>query len=380
MKLRGLFLLAILTISAGLPYIYAYYKMGDATSKEEFFFGVTYGQDTVEGAKLLIDKVKDYTNLFVIDSYSLSNGTKVQELNEICDYAAAANLHFIVYIFSFYNNTGNQEWLNKAKQTWKDMFLGVYLRDEPGGRQIDLAETVRNASSYSEAAGKYVQAISSSFSMQFLNSKNVPVFTSDYALYWYDYLGGFHAVFAEMGWNNSRTQQIALCRGAANLQGKEWGATITWTYREPPYLASGPIILQDMLAAYSAGAKYVVVFNYSNDTENSQTNPYGTLTQEHFAAMERFWSYVHSYPREIYGKVNGQVAFVLPKDYGWGMRSVEDNIWGLWPADEKAPLILENMNKLITKYGLKLDIVYDDVRFNFAEKYSKVYFWNATIE
>ena len=62
------------------------------------------------------------------------------------------------------------------------------------------------------------------------------------------------------------------------------------------------------------------------------------------------------------------------------MRRVEDNIWGLWPADEKAPLILENMNKLITKYGLKLDIVYDDARFNLAEKYSKVYFWNATIE
>jgi hypothetical protein len=60
------------------------------------------------------------------------------------------------------------------------------------------------------------------------------------------------------------------------------------------------------------------------------------------------------------------------------LRNIEDKIWGLWPADEKAPLIWENMNKLITKYGLKLDIIYDDPRFNFTEKYLKVYFWNAT--
>jgi len=96
--------------------------------------------------------------------------------------------------------------------------------------------------------------------------------------------------------------------------------------------------------------------------------------------MERFWNHVQAYPREIYGKVDGQVAFVLPKDYGWGMRTLEDNIWGLWSADEKAPLIWENMNKLITKYGLRLDIIYDDPRFDFAEKYSQVYFWNETID
>jgi hypothetical protein len=77
--------------------------------------------------------------------------------------------------------------------------------------------------------------------------------------------------------------------------------------------------------------------------------------------------------------VGGQVAFVLPKDYGWGMRKIDDKIWGIWPADEKASSIWENMNKLVTKYGLELDIIYDDSRFNYKEKYSKVYLWNATI-
>src|SRR3989304_10258235 len=135
MKLRGLFLLAILTISAGLPYIYGYYTLWHTTSKDGFFFGVTYGQDTVEGAKLLIDKVKDYTNLFVVDSYSISNGANGRDLNEICDYAADANLHFIVYFFSFYGSVWMQNWGITAEQKWGEKFLGVYLRDESGGRQ-----------------------------------------------------------------------------------------------------------------------------------------------------------------------------------------------------------------------------------------------------
>jgi len=73
------------------------------------------------------------------------------------------------------------------------------------------------------------------------------------------------------------------------------------------------------------------------------------------------------------------VAFVLPKDYGWGMRHPEDRIWGLWPADEKAPIIWQNMNKLIEKYGMKLDIIYDDPQFKTSEKYQEIYFWNRTV-
>jgi hypothetical protein len=40
----------------------------------------------------------------------------------------------------------------------------------------------------------------------------MPVFIADYALYWFDYLAGHDAVFTELGWNHSKTQQIALCR------------------------------------------------------------------------------------------------------------------------------------------------------------------------
>jgi hypothetical protein len=387
MKLRGLVLLVVLMLSVGLPYMYAYQRIWDAASKDEFFFGVTFGSETAEEARVLIDKVKDYTNLFVVDSWTLC--TNETALNEVCEYAVKADLNIIVF-FDFVSRIiypWHQTWLDTAKEKWGDNFLGVYLFDEPGGNQIDkgmwtgemaneMTQLFENVSNCSDAANAFVNSISSINSTVDVKRRGIPTFTSDYALYWFDYLSGYDTVFVELGWNHSETQHIALGRGAANAQGKDWGAIIVWTYEDPPYLASGPQIFQDMLTAYRSGAKYVVVFNYP---KHPDTNPYGILTREHFTAMEQFWTYIHAYPRNILGKVDAQVAFVLPKDYGWGMRNVDDKIWGLWPADEKAPLIWENMNKLITRYGLGLDIIYDDVRFNYREKYSQVYLWNATI-
>jgi hypothetical protein len=159
------------------------------------------------------------------------------------------------------------------------------------------------------------------------------------------------------------------------VQGKEWGAIITWTYDQPPYLSSGPEMLEDMITAYEAGAKYVIVFNYPTYPE---TNPYGILSEEQFAAMNQFWIYIQEHPEE-YGKTKGQVALILPKDYGWGMRRPSDQIWGLWSADSLSSTIWENVNRLSESYGLQLDIVYDDSRFSFR-KYSKIYYWNYTID
>jgi hypothetical protein len=373
-KLAGVALLSILIISVGTLSIYLYCRNSAENSEEKFFFGVTYGQNTVEEAKLLIDKVKNYTNLFIVDSYPITtNYTTPQVLNEICDYAAKANLHFIVYFFSFLAGPWQQEWLDTAEQTWGEKFLGVYLRDEPGGRQIELAETVENASSYSDAATKFVQRISTTFSVDFLTKRGVPIFTSDFALYWFDYLAGYNIVFAELGSNNSRIREIALCRGAGNMLKKDWGAIVTWTYNQPPYIANGTEIYQDMVTAYNAGANYVIVFDYP---QYPADNPYGILTEEHFSAMEQFWNYANSFPR---GVETAEVAYVLPKDYGWGMRNPDDNIWGIWAPDEKAPIIWANLNKLVSKYGLKIDVIYDDPRYGFKGKYYQVYSWNATI-
>jgi hypothetical protein len=373
-KFIALSILIILVISVGVTSIFVYH-LNCQDSERKFFFGVTYGQNTVEEAKLLIDKVRNYTNLFIVDSYTITtNYTTPRVLNEICDYAAKANLHFIVYFFSFLSGSWQQDWLNTAKQTWGEKFLGIYLRDEPGGRQIELAETVENASSYSDAAAKFVQRISTTFSVDFLNNREVSIFTSDFALYYFDYLAGYNVVFVELGWNNSRVREIALCRGAANVLKRDWGAIITWTYNHPPYIANGTEIYQDMITAYSAGAKYILVFNFP---EYPSDNEYGILTEEHLSAMEKFWDYVTLRPR---GTEMAEVAYVLPSDYGWGLRYPNDKIWGIWNADQKSPVIWENVNKLETKYGLKLDIIYEGTQYKPQEKYLKVYFWNSTIK
>jgi hypothetical protein len=213
--------------------------------------------------------------------------------------------------------------------------------------------------------------------MQELKTLGIPAFTSDYALYWFDYLAGYNTVFAELGGTNETTkiQQIALCRGAANVQNKQWGAIITWSSTSPPYLENGTEMLQDMLTAYWAGAKYIVVFNYPT---YPNTNPYGILSQDQFNAMENFWSQIHSEQKSTFGTENGQVALVLPEDYGWGMRSPTDMIWGLWNSDSLSPIIWNDVNQLLKTYGLRLDIIYNGTEFNFTEKYSKIYYWDSS--
>jgi len=392
MKLAWVFFFIALLVSvAFLPVVYVYYYVKNGVSNEEFFFGVTYGSNNSGEAKLLIDKVKEYMNLFIVNSWDIS--TNETALTEICNYAVDAGMSVIVYFDYVFCNVEPWlwlcTWLETAKERWGDQFLGIYLFDEPGGNQIDTGqwqpgwfakEAMENASDYSDAANRFVTSIPSSLSWQNAKNTSLPIFTSDYALYWFDYLAGYDTIFVELGWNISTIQQIALCRGAANVQGKDWGAIITWTYYEPPYIASGPEVYQELLTAYRAGAKYAVVFNYPKYPEN---NIYGILAEEHFTAMKLFWDYVQAFPRDTYGKVDGQAALVLPKDYGWGTRRAEhliaDNIWGFWREDEKTPIIGENMLKLMGRHGLELDIIYDDPQFNFKQKYSQLYFWNSTI-
>ena len=89
---------------------------------------------------------------------------------------------------------------------------------------------------------------------------------------------------------------------------------ITWTYYEPPYLGGTQEILNNMLAAYAAGAKYVIVFNYPKYPE---TNTYGILNEDYFATMKNLYYNIKAYPRNAYGRFKGNVAMVLPENFGW---------------------------------------------------------------
>ena len=411
------FPVAILLIAIVVLPSFCFYRANGSTGtsdKDVPYFGVTFGGNTTIEAKLLIDKVKGYTNLFVIDNWDVAMNETA--LTEICQYAYDANLYFMVYFSFIFSNASQMSasslslykdagvepfhipWLSSANDRWGDKFLGAYVLDEPGGKQIDFGHysgfatthngqnqtTFNNVANYTDAANRFVRGLKTTTTQRLNNAtyrnsipnatgQVIPVFTADNALYWFDYLAGYNAVFAELGWTNNEIQHIALCRGAANVQNKQWGAIICWASNHPPTMPSGPQMLADLDLAYSAGAQYLLVFNYP------QVNLYGALTDEHFQALETFWNQMHTSPRKTVSKDN-QVALVLPKDYGWGMRQPTDNIWGLWSIenDSLAPVIGAKIATLIKQYGTDLDIIFDDPSFNYTQKYSTIYYWNGT--
>ena len=112
-------------------------------------------------------------------------------LNEICQYAVDANLYIMVY-FNFIFMTASQlqtsrlslftdagitpfhiPWLISAHDRWGDKFLGAYILDEPGGKQIDVGHysgfttvysgrsqtTFVNVTNYSDAANRFVRGL-----------------------------------------------------------------------------------------------------------------------------------------------------------------------------------------------------------------------------
>jgi len=199
MNRKGLLLIAIILL-ASLAFILSQQLTREGKNAEDiFYFGISYGQPSVEDAKILIDKVKNYTNFFLVASFELT--TNQTALTQVCDYAAEANLKFMIYFdfISWIAYPWHQAWLDIASVRWGDKFLGVYLSDEPGGKQIDTQKYFTSASNYSDAANRFVNNISSSNSMMDAKSKNLTTSTSDYALYRWDYLAGYDTVFAELG-------------------------------------------------------------------------------------------------------------------------------------------------------------------------------------
>jgi len=113
------------------------YVVFNRESQTQFYVGVTYCGSSVEEAKELIDKVKNYTNLFILQSGTLQH---VSQMEEIGDYAIASNLKFAAYTsgyllpLSYYSSA---EGVNAAKERWGEDFIGIYYYDEPGGDMLD---------------------------------------------------------------------------------------------------------------------------------------------------------------------------------------------------------------------------------------------------
>jgi hypothetical protein len=488
----------IFILLIGLVAFISYTSLGEnGKVQKPFYVGVTFGGNNTQDAKTLIDKVKDHTNLFVLQSGQLMADENA--VKEIGDYAIANGLRFAAY-FDTMNPTKQASWVGIAGQRWGDKFAGVYYGDEAGGKMLDAnidlsqapatgavvktnngggirigntnyfangtirvpksngstpdtsfwnttdntnpepfvsnntdttityypnrsiiieeifslttyypngttewEETGRNfftsengtdriaqeetyeqilsknpISNFDKAAETFTsrtqERIENLSNQWHLSNRSFPIFTADYGLYWWDYQSGYDLVLAELGWNNTVAQEIGLVRGAANLQGKSWGTIITWKYMQAPYLTSGEEMFEQMRTSYECGAEYVVVFNYAED----MVGPYGTLQEEHFQALERFWNEVVQNPNIIQGGVKAEAALVLPKNYGWGMRNPNDIIWGLWSTNSTSEQIWTQLQNKIAQYGTRLDIVYEDPAYPVAGRYSNIYYWNQT--
>jgi len=383
-----LVLVLVTVLFVSLFFAAGHFFAPNQNSHSQFFVGVEIGwRCSVADCKALIDKVKDYTNLLIIASATITCDEAA--LNETCDYAYNAGMYLMVYFGD--SQYSPQEvtipnrirytpymWIMQAKETYGDHFLGAYCYDEWGGSRLDSSYGIviggNPPSTYMDAANLFVQGINSSLAV-FLNSSRevgASVFTSDYGLYWFDYKGGYDVVLGEFGWNHSRSLHVALCRGAAKVQNKDWGIMITWTYNHPPYLESGPQLYDDLVLAYDSGAKYVAVYDASEGRQNS------TLTEEHFDVLKNFWDYVQLNP-DKHGSLKADAALVLPQYYGFGFRTANDSIWGFKQADIWTRKMYDDVYGLLDEYGSSLDIVYSDPAFDdsVADSYSEVLTWTT---
>ena len=349
--------------------------------KPDFYVGVECGYNNVTLCKALIDKVKDYTNLFIVGSTDIAKN--VSQLNDVCNYAYQAGMYMSVYFSSIQNYSALADqnttvaqstlplgWLRNATSMYGDHFLGAYVNDEPGGNQLDgtaLKNTTLSTTAYENQTEYYIANVSTR--IQSYQNIGVKTFTSDYGLFWFDYKSGYSTVLTELGGNNGGRQlPISLCRGAATSQGKDWGVMITTRFYDGRILESGPELFSDLVLGYDSGAKYAVVFDYALTVSDSsqemvpyQPTEYGILQEEHFEALKNFWTYVQQNPDKHSSEV-ADVALAVPQYLGFGFRNAGDTVWG-GNGDATSQAVWVNANQYINQYGDRVDIVYSDPEF-----------------
>ena len=329
--------------------------------------------ETVNGISNVTVTKNDYINYY-------PNGTITSSPNQNLNYP---NGTFVSAYENLITYQPNGEVINGTETVMTSYPNGTYATSynqpisDPGNiSQFEPYQELLDSNplkTYTEAANAFVNTEQQTLS-SIGNQSDINLFTSDYGLYWFDYLGGYNTVFAELFGTQTDAQTLALVRGAADMQDKSWGAMIEWANRASISLQTGNQMYSEMKQSYESGAEYVVVFNYS-----PSDNGTGLLQDSQFAAIQKFWKDVVQNPKDT-NNVTGQDALVLPENYGWGMRNLNDTMWGLWPPDNDSQHVWNAVQSSLAKYGSKLDIVYDDPAYPTAGRYQHVYYWNLTIK
>jgi hypothetical protein len=385
MKLKHVFAISLVLVIIVPVFLY-YGFLAYTTVKGEpsdLFVGIDVAYDNVTEIKRFAVEIRPYTNTIVFGSAGIT--LDIEKLDDLCQYVYDRDFYFMIYAHPA-NDVAfvavQRQWVLIARSRWGEKFLGLYAFDEPGGTQLDDADmkVVPDADwfaeNWTEAADKFVNLASLKLHHVIedqMGGLDLPLFASDYVLYWFDYKVGYDVVFAEFGWNYSRHINVALDRGAANVRNKEWGVMITWTYTQPPYLESGKELYDDLVLAYENGAKYILVFDANENYIQS------TLQPEHLDALKKFWRYATDNPRPNNPPIK-RVAYVLPKDYAYGFRGPNDTVWGIWEADDFSYQIRIEVGHLLDRYQNRLDIIYDDgLEANNTYGYGEFTFWNGTV-
>ena len=358
--------------------------------------GVDVGYGDESDVYNIANAVQGYANLIIIGSLNVTSDTAT--LTRVCNYLYQRGFSFIIYVG--YGPTmpdgPDSKFFNTTVKQWGSRFLGAYIFDEPGGKQLDYAPStpdyidkpIKQAANYSDAAQQYINDLYN-FAINYAcptyyQTPNLEVFTSDYGLYWFDYAAGYNTILTEFVGNSSRQIAISLCRGAAHVQDKDWGVIITYgtdfsqSPPQVPAIENASQLYSDMVLAWQNDAKYIAVFD-SPGPNGTATSPYGILTKPQLDAMKAFWNYASSNPRV--DQDPAQVAYVLPADYGYGFGGNSDSIWGLFPADSLASRIWNDTNNLIAQYKGNIDIVYENLTGNLQTRlmYQELIYWNGTV-
>lgn len=363
-------------------------------SSPDAFIGVDVGYGDATAVYNITDAVTGYANLIIIGSLEVTSNTTT--LTNVCDYLYQKGFYFIVYVgFAkegvFPPQGPDPLFFQMAENRWGSKFLGAYMFDEPGGKQLDLPKNSPDrpsptANSYSDAAVHFILDVGSYLSLYKEVYYGVPqmnLFTSDYALYWFDYLSGYNVVFSELLGGQTDQLAISLNRGAARCQNEDWGAILTFSPSNDssshiPAFENVTQFYNEMILAWQNNAKYIIVFD-SPGANHTATTPDGILTNEHLNAMKNFWTYAQDHKRPQTDPA--QTAYVLPRDYGYEFSGSSGTIWGVFPPDNLSATIWTDTNNLLANYGMKLDIVYETRTDNIPIylPYKTLIFWNGTI-
>ncbi len=389
---RNILLVALLGIVA-LVLVAAFAEIDfygkQAAEEPEVFVGVDlgYGDDSL--VYNVSEAVAGHANLIILGSLDVTMNTT--KLVAVCDYLYRKGFYFIIYVgfakVGYLPPLGpDQTFFQTAKSRWGGKFLGAYMFDEVGGKQLDGMNSpyqpVPKANDVHDAAAHFFFGANPYLALYrdvYYSTPQLRLYTSDYCLYWFDYLCGYNVIFTEYVGNHSHQLASALVRGAATCQGKQWGAIMTFGSCENPNscFENATEMYASMMLAWQNGAKYIVVFDSPGNFSIPQTQ-WGVLTQDHLDAIRRFGDYTQSHQQP---QLRVETAYVLPSDYGFGFRSANDTIWGLWLADALSPKVWQDVNSLLNTYNMSFDVVYEDRTDSILTNlpYKTLFFWNGTI-